>query len=112
MFHRWMIFLGFVVAVEVGIWYWLSKQADKTYRVYEECMDYLRSLPSDWTKSGDSYFSSRCDLDNPFSAAVTENNIRDNLHGRMDGTVDWIYYTLLVVILSFVARWIITGRVR
>ncbi len=112
MFKRWIIVLAAVLLLEVVYLLHLFRLIESRYSVADECTAYLDTVPAGWQMAGDTYYQSKCDWDNPFSAASLEHGAAQTIDTALNGTLAALLATLTVLFLSFLARWIISGRIR
>ena len=116
-FKRWIYLVTFLTLLSfmMGVISFLSWQNyyENNYSIIDnECYEYLLSRDQTWTSSGDSYYSTQCDLQNPSSEQSRQLKISTDL-GRNDDFYISLGMTLLSIIaLSFLARWLITGKVK
>lgn len=112
MFKRWVILLLMLLALSAASFYYHSEKAAVSWVVLDECRDYLNTLSSDWNPENDTWFYQRCELDNPISDASLERQWRDRMNHFADLSLESFGYVLIVLFLSFVGRWLVTGRLK
>jgi hypothetical protein len=112
MFKRWVILLLVLLAGSAASFYYHSEKSAASWVVLDECRDYLDTLSSDWNPNNDTWFYQRCELDNPISDASLESEWRERMNSFADISFESFGYILLTLFLSFIARWLVTGRLK
>ena len=114
MFGRWLKLLGVLFIIAVLAVYFASKLADRAEaffrEIHTECQEYLLSLPSTWEPDGDMHYTYRCDSDREFSVWSQRLEHRDRSYRAHGNAILAALLILPMILLSFLARWLITGR--
>jgi hypothetical protein len=112
MFKRWLVLLTALLVIEAVTVAYLSNRISNTFD--DGCMEYLDSIsnPDDWEAKNDNYFFTTCELDNPVSDASINILVRDGLYNLFDKLVAAFIATLVIFLISLVARWVYKGRLR
>jgi hypothetical protein len=112
MFSRWIKLLVVLLIIVAGGTYYYTSSAQNSWSGSDTCMSYLKGLDNTWTSSGDSYFKNICDLENPVSDASLEMKRRDQYYSISQSGFVASFALIVLMVLSVVARWLFTGKVR
>ena len=112
MFKRWVILLLVLLALSAASFYYHSEKSAASWAVLDECGDYLDTLNNDWDRESDRWYYQRCDLDNAVSDASLERQWRDRMSYFAGLSFESFAYILIMLFLSFIGRWLVTGRLK
>lgn len=116
MFRRWLILLlvglgaailAFVLAMH------RADEAEKAFaEIHDECMAYLGGRDAAWKPDDDSHYHFTCDSDNPTSNWSLKLRYRSSWYDMSGFALLWPIAVLSLVFLSFLLRWLFTGRIK
>ena len=112
MFKRWIKLLVVMLLIAVGVIWYGNYEFDQAYVIINGCSDYLEKQDDSWTLAGDPYYWGACAYENPvsdFSMAVGHRDLASQW--RLNGLMTALFVSL-ALFLSFLIRWLITGKVR
>lgn len=112
MFKRWVILLLVLLAACAASFYYHVEKYKASWAVSDECHDYLYTLNSDWDIENDTWYHQQCSFDNFLSASNVEERRRDFIQIFIDFSFEAIVYILIILFLSFIGRWLVTGRLK
>lgn len=110
MFRRWLLLLAALSMLGVGWTLYFDNEAQNAWSVSNECGEYLAALDNSWVSATDAYYRSTCDFDNEFSRVRSEQRYRQAMNDMVFVGVQASGLILLTALLSFVGRWLLTGR--
>lgn len=116
MFGRWIKLLLVLFVLSIAAVVFAFEETDFIEAVFaevqQECQDYLRAQEENWVREDDSYYRLNCD-DEAESSLLSL--LLDRRHDMYEFRVNSIFLPisiLLVVFVSFFARWVVTGRAK
>ena len=112
MFKRWVILLLVLLAACAASIYYHSGQSEASWALFYECGDYLDTLNNDWDFENDTWYYQRCDLDNPVSDVSLDLQWGQIMDRAVYFSIRSFYYILIILFLSFIGRWLVTGRLK
>ena len=110
MYRRWLLLLTALFVLGVSWALYFENEAQNAWSVSNECGEYLDTLDNTWISSNDFYYRMTCEYDNEFSSVRSEQRYRQNMNETAIVGVKAIGLILLTALLSFVGRWLFTGR--
>jgi hypothetical protein len=112
MFKRWVILLLVLLAACAASFYYHAEKSAALWAVLDECSDYLDTVNNDWDRESDRWYYQRCDLGNYASYASSEQRSRDRIYYIVNLSFGSFVYILIMLFLSFIGRWLVTGRLK
>jgi hypothetical protein len=110
MYRRWLLLLAALFVLAASWTLYFENEAQNAWSVSNECVEYLSTLDNTWVSATDAYFQRTCEHDNEFSRVRSEQRYRQNMDEMVVVGVQAIGLILLAALLSFVGRWLFTGR--
>jgi Tfp pilus assembly protein PilO len=110
MYRRWLLLLAAVFMLGMGWTLYFDNKFRNASSVSNECREYLDTLDNTWVKATDAYFQRTCDYDNEFSRVRSEQQYRQYMDEMANVGMKAMGLILLAALLSFVGRWLFTGR--
>ena len=116
-FKRWMILLSSIFLIAV-VWTVVSYNGWKNYydndfgEIDRQCEQYLYSVGSEWSSDEDYWYESTCAPDNEYSDWSTKLIISAELGDNDKKSLAVAGWVLLIMFVSFLVRWLITGSIR
>lgn len=110
LYQRWLLLLAALLILGVSWTLYFETEAFNAWSVANECDEYLDTLDNTWVSATDAYFQTTCEYDNEFSRVRSEQRYRQSMNEMSIVGVKAIGLILLTALLSFVGRWLFTGR--
>jgi hypothetical protein len=116
-FNRWVYLLIFLIFISVsmsGISYfvWNHHYENKYSPISDKCYEHLLSQDDSWEASSDMFYRTTCDLQNPSSDQSMQMQLSSRLGDRDDFYFNIASSLLSLLILSFLIRWLLTGKLK
>lgn len=112
MFGRWIKLLVVVAVLALGATFYFHDQREKGHQVGKLCRDYLNAQSDNWTAVGDTFYWTKCDLDNPSSDAKISISTRAIFNKYVTASLYVLLGSFLMILLSLIGRWLFTGKLR
>ena len=110
MYRRWLLLLAALFVLAVSWTLYFDNEFQNSWSVFDGCGEYLSTLDDSWVSAIDDYFQMTCALDNEFSRTRNEQRYRESMSEMVNVGFNAIGLILLAALLSFVGRWLFTGR--
>ncbi len=116
MFGRWIKLLLVLFVLSIAAVLFAFEETDFSEAVFaevqQECQDYLRAQEDNWSKEDDAYYGLNCDHENESSLLSLLLDRRKDMYELRINSILLPISILFVVFVSFLARWVITGRAK
>lgn len=110
MFKRWITLIVILLSLSAIAALYFSYQYTDTKTISNTCLAYLDTVDADWNADDDLWYAANCDLSNLNSIAFSQMRKRQLMDLCTTISAGVSVFAVLLLLISFVARWVISGQ--